>query len=289
MKPEGAALTRIARHRVLAAGDSFAVCSRQVRRFFDLTSLVVYDCLEIREELSPEEHLKDAFGIVEEDGLLLVADGMGGHTGGALAAQQVAPGQAAQAPAAAAEFPTGTVENIVVTSSAEASPAVTRLLQMATEQAERLVGESQVEATNIVGAARAEAESVIDGANKKAHETLTDARTRADRIESEARVNAERLAGEAQANADAVNGDADRRRAELFSQLEQERDTLRGRVDHLRSFEANFRSNFTAHLENQVKALREAVVEPGDAPDLLNEPAVESATPRLDALLNEGN
>ena len=53
MKPEeGAALTRIARHRVLAAGDSFAVCSRQVRRFFDLTSLVVYDCLEIREELS---------------------------------------------------------------------------------------------------------------------------------------------------------------------------------------------------------------------------------------------
>ncbi|MBB5348806.1 hypothetical protein JWG42_07400 [Desulfoprunum benzoelyticum] len=52
MKPEGAALTRIARHRVLAAGDSFAVCSRQVRRFFERTSLVGYDSLEIREDRS---------------------------------------------------------------------------------------------------------------------------------------------------------------------------------------------------------------------------------------------
>jgi hypothetical protein len=45
-------MTRIAQHRVLAAGDSFAACSRQVRRFFDLTSLVVYDCLEIRQDRS---------------------------------------------------------------------------------------------------------------------------------------------------------------------------------------------------------------------------------------------
>ena len=44
--------------------------------------------------------------------------------------------------AAPIDGPSGKVENIIVTSSAEASPAVTRLLQMATEQAERLVGES---------------------------------------------------------------------------------------------------------------------------------------------------
>lgn len=45
-------MTRIAQHRVLAAGDSFTTCSRQVRRFFDLTSLVAYDCLEIRQDSS---------------------------------------------------------------------------------------------------------------------------------------------------------------------------------------------------------------------------------------------
>lgn len=197
--------------------------------------------------------------------------------------------QQAAAPQEAPSTPLGKVENIVVTSSAEASPAVTRLLQMATEQAERLVGESQVEAQRIVSSARAEAESVIDNANKKAHETLTDARTRADRIESEARVNAERVTNDAQSRADAVNGEADARRAELFTALEQERDVLRGKVDHLRSFEASFRNNMANHLQSQIKALTEAAIEPGDTPAILDEPAPESATPRLDALLNEGN
>ncbi|MCC6496228.1 MAG: DivIVA domain-containing protein [Propionibacteriaceae bacterium] len=191
--------------------------------------------------------------------------------------------------AQSSDSPMGKVDNIVVTSSAEASPAVTRLLQMATEQAERLIGESQVEATRVVNGARAEAENVIDGANKKAHETLTDARTRADRIESEARVNAEKVTTEAQRRADAVNGQADARRAELFTALEQERDTLRGKVDHLRSFEATFRNNLANHLQSQIKALTEATLEPDDVPAILSEPAPESATPRLDALLNEGH
>jgi DivIVA domain-containing protein len=196
----------------------------------------------------------------------------------------------AAAPAEAADDrPSGKVENIVVTSSAEASPAVTRLLQMATEQSERLVGESQVEANRVVAGARAEAENVIDSANKKAHETLTDARTRADRIESEARVNADKVTNDAQKRADSVNGQADARRAELFTALESERDLLRGKVDHLRSFESTFRSNLANHLQSQIKALTEATLEPSDTPAILSEPAPESATPRLDALLNEGN
>lgn len=37
---------------MLLAGDSFEHCSSQVHRFFDLTSLVIYDCIEARLELS---------------------------------------------------------------------------------------------------------------------------------------------------------------------------------------------------------------------------------------------
>ncbi len=192
-----------------------------------------------------------------------------------------------QQPAAEGEAPKAAVENIVVTSSADASPAVARLLQMATEQAERLVGESQVEAQRMVGEARAEAETVIDNANKKAHETLTDARTRADRIESEARVNAERVTSEALNRSDAVNAEADRRREELFTQLEQDRDVLRAKVDKLRQFESSFRSNLTAQLHNHIKVLEESVIEPSDRPEILDEPAAQSPTPRLDALLGE--
>jgi hypothetical protein len=43
------------------------------------------------------------------------------------------------------------------------------------------------------------------------------------------------------------------------------------------------------HLQSQIKALTEATIEPADTPAILNEPAPESATPRLDALLSEGH
>lgn len=190
-------------------------------------------------------------------------------------------------PPAEGEAPKASVENIVVTAAADASPAVARLLQMATEQAERLVGESQVEAQRLVSDARAEAESVIDNASRKSHEALTDARTRADQIESEARVNAERVTTDALSRAEAVNTEADQRRSELFTQLEQERDVLRHRVDKLRGFESTFRTNLTTQLQSQIRSLEEAVLEPEDAPDLLDEPTPESATPRLDALLGD--
>ena len=138
-----------------------------------------------------------------------------------------------------------------------------------------------------VGEAGAEAETVIDNANKKAHETLTDARTRADRIESEARVNAERVTSEALSRSEAVNAEAERRREELFTQLEQDRDVLRAKVDKLRQFESSFRSNLTAQLHSHIKSLEDSVIEPQDTPEILNEPATQSPTPRLDALLGE--
>lgn len=45
-------MTRISQHHVLLSGESFAHCSQQARKFFDLTSLVIYDCIEIRKENS---------------------------------------------------------------------------------------------------------------------------------------------------------------------------------------------------------------------------------------------
>lgn len=42
-------MKRISRHKILVAGDSFAHCSQQVKKYFDLTSLVIYDCIEIPE------------------------------------------------------------------------------------------------------------------------------------------------------------------------------------------------------------------------------------------------
>lgn len=178
-------------------------------------------------------------------------------------------------------------ERIVVTTSAEASPAVVRLVQLATEQAEQVVGEAQAEASR-----------KVEEANRKASETLTDARTRAERMESEARVNAEQIRGDARASADQlsseaqdranrIDGETAQKRTELFAALEKERDDLLGRVDHLRSFEASFRQNVTGILQNQLDTLTGVRAEPGEVPSLVTDPRPRghSTTPRLDALL----
>lgn len=45
-------MKRISQHKMLLAGDSFDHCNDQVHKFFDLTSLVIYDCFEAIETKS---------------------------------------------------------------------------------------------------------------------------------------------------------------------------------------------------------------------------------------------
>ncbi|WP_122787963.1 DivIVA domain-containing protein [Cutibacterium modestum] len=173
------------------------------------------------------------------------------------------------------------VKKLVVTTSAEASPAVVRMVELALADAERVVHEAEDEAGRKVQAAEA-----------KARELTVDAQTRAERIESNARVNAEKLTSDAKSNADRVNADAQTRRTELFRELEAERDNLAGNVDHLRSFEASYREALTAHLRAQADNLDKGVFEPAELPELLkSENRVApggSSTPRLDALIGRG-
>lgn len=172
-------------------------------------------------------------------------------------AQQARPGEAA--------------ERIVVTTSAEASPAVVRLVQMATEQSETLVTE-----------AAAEAKRTIEEANQKAQQITTEARTKSERVESEARNNAQRVTGEAQEAAKRVTSEAESRaadvqrqatarRAELFAELEQERDQLQDAVGQLRAFEANYRQTFTSHLKQQLQAVEQVSLEPASRPALADD------------------
>lgn len=163
-------------------------------------------------------------------------------------------------------------ERVVVTSSAEASPAVTRLVQLATEQAESVVQEAD-----------AEARRKLDEANRQVHELTVDAQTRADHLESEARINADQLAAEAKANSDQVNADALARRHQLFDVLEAEQQELQGKVGELRGFEADYRSTLVAHFQSHIDQLSQEHLEPAGDPG----EARASATPRLDALLAE--
>ena len=182
---------------------------------------------------------------------------------------------------------TSKIEHIEVTAAADAAPAVTKLLQMATEQAERLVGDAEADAERISSEASSKATSTVEDASAKAHEALTGARARAEEIQQQASAAAEALASETKAKAEALNAELAERRTELFSVLESERDELRGKVDHLRSFEERFRQSLATQLQAHLDSLS-GKARPEDEPELLDPAAAEaSATPRLDALLNE--
>jgi len=161
-------------------------------------------------------------------------------------------------------------QHLTVTASEDAAPAVTRLLQMATDQATTLVNEAQ-----------AEAQRKLAEAEQRATEIKTDARTKADRVESEARVNAEQLTKQAEARAAAVDQQAADRRHELFSDLEREQAELAGKVTALRGFESSYRQNLTESLKRFLGSVNDDHPEPGEVPELAQRP---SETPRLDAL-----
>lgn len=189
------------------------------------------------------------------------------------------------------------VQQLTVSTSAEASPAVVRLVQLATEQAENVVNEAQAEATR-----------KLDDAAKRAHEMTSSAQSRADQIVGEAQVRAERLRSEAEAGAAKTTSDAQNeanrlvsdaeehaarlhsqtedRRRELFTQLENDRDVLAGKVTRLRDFETNYRTTLTERLNLMLEELDRTSFDEENKPVILDE-LHQSSTPRLDALLAE--
>jgi DivIVA domain-containing protein len=168
--------------------------------------------------------------------------------------EPVQPVQAAPEPApstAAPEF-----EHVVVTTSAEASTAVVRLVQLSTEQAEHLVREATEEAGRI-----------REDASRDAQQVTEDARTRAERLESEARVNADRVQAEAQTRSASLEQELAQRRTELFGDLDRQRDSLTDTVARLREFEQRYRSTLHDHLAGQLSTLEQVGLEPEGGPE----------------------
>ncbi len=193
------------------------------------------------------------------------------------------------------------VQQIRVTTSAEASPAVVRLVELATDQAETLLRDADAEAQKRIDEATGQAERVTAEARARAeqldHESRTraeqldhESRTRAEQLDQESRQSADRLLGEARGRADRLDSEVRERRAELFAVLEADRDTLADRVNQLRDYEENYRRTFNGFLQSQIDQLAQAEFSPAQRPDVdamygLGEPSV--ATPRLDALVDE--
>jgi DivIVA domain-containing protein len=148
-------------------------------------------------------------------------------------------------------------EILTVTTSSEASAAVTRLVQMSTEHAESVVAEAEAEAARI-GAE----------ADQSAKQLTVDATARAERVENEAQANAERVRTQAQDTADQLDQETQQRRREMLAGLERERGQLADSIAELRQHENDFRQALTNELSGYIDALSGSAAEPSPAPEL---------------------
>jgi len=120
-----------------------------------------------------------------------------------------------------------------ITTVSQASGAAARLLELATRNADELVADAKDQADTI----------------------LAEARTKAERLENEARTKADRMESDARARAQKLDSETAERRQQLFGDLEKDRDRLAREVEHLRSFEREYRSRLKNYFSSQLSQL----------------------------------
>ncbi len=135
-------------------------------------------------------------------------------------------------------------EEIKVTTIGEASSAAARLLELATRNADEVVGEAKDEADRIIGAAR----------------------TKAERLEAETKTKTDRLEQDARTRSQMLDSETAAKRRELFGELEKEKERLDSEVENLRAFEREYRSRLKSYFTQQLQTL-DGNGEGGDLPD----------------------
>ena len=142
-------------------------------------------------------------------------------------------------------------ETLRVTTTAEASTAATRLLELATRNADELVADAQREAERMLEVARADAE----------------------RLEAEARTRSEQL-----------DTETAEKRQQMFGDLERDKEQLGTEVENLRAFEREYRSRLKDYFEQQLSAL-----ESGDLAGGSGAPGDGSSPRRVTSVLTDDN
>lgn len=125
------------------------------------------------------------------------------------------------------------LETIQVTTAPEASSAATRLLELATRNADELVDGARADAEQLLGDARIEAERLTVEAAEEAAQVEEDARNRSRRLDEETA----------------------ERRTQLMNDLEDERDQLGAEVEDLKAFEREYRSRLRGYFQAQLERL----------------------------------
>jgi DivIVA domain-containing protein len=150
-------------------------------------------------------------------------------------------------------------------SVADASGAAARLLEIAAKNAEEIEADAKDQADKI----------------------LAEARMKAERLTNESRAKADRMESDARARAQKLDAETAERRQQLFGDLERDRDRLSREVEHLRSFEREYRSRLKNYFQAQLAQLEGEETVAAPLPGGPGGPDSEHSPKRLRSLLGE--
>jgi len=119
-----------------------------------------------------------------------------------------------------------------------------RMLALATETADRHVGEAKAQADRLLADARTSSEQMVTKAKTSSDEQLAEARTKSEGMLSEAKTRAQ-----------ALTQDAERKQTEIMGGLEQRKSALEKEIENLRTFEREYRTRLKSYLESQLRDL----------------------------------
>ncbi|CAN5405574.1 DivIVA domain-containing protein [soil metagenome] len=135
------------------------------------------------------------------------------------------------------------------------SDRTSRVLQLATETADRYVSEATAEAEQLRNSAKAESDRVLSEARNNSERMLSEAKSRAESMVSEAKNRAETMERDARAKASAITQDVERKQVETLAALEEKRVAAEKNIDQLRTFEREYRSRLKSYLELHLREL----------------------------------
>ncbi|MBD8507770.1 DivIVA domain-containing protein [Hoyosella sp. G463] len=119
-----------------------------------------------------------------------------------------------------------------------------KIIDHAEAVADRVTSDAQEEADALLTRAREEAKAMTTEARDKSEAMVTDAREKADLIVSRA-----------SEKADALRAESEKEHADLLASVAEQRSTLEGRINQLRTFEREYRVRRKAYLEAQLEDL----------------------------------
>lgn len=218
-------------------------------------------------------------------------------------AKQVVPEPQAPVQALDSEIIDG-VQRIEVSTTEDASPWLARMVQLSTEQAETLLAEATSQAEELRRVAQTETDELRRVTNQEteqqrqkaqndADEMVNSARAAADALNNESIQEAERLIADAnhtaqlttqraQEHADGLTAKVDARREELFNALQSDQVEYSKKIEQLKSYESNYRTEIQAHLRKLLDRFGKLEL---SAQENSGDLDLNTVTPRLDKLL----